>query len=189
MSTAYTSKDDSKAGDWYWDVGGTVRGPVSFDDLARQAAAGRLGPDDLVRRGADGPWAAARTVPGLVDAPPPPPELRRGPAGIAVSATATDWGWPALVVGCTLLIVLSQLYNAQVAHDGPMSFLRMFAGFVLGLLLLLAVAGSVALGAFGLMTALRTRHALPLCMAGLGTSVVDLVLWLLCAAGFLRSLG
>lgn len=68
---------------WYYARDGAQAGPVSFEDLKATAAAGKLGPDDLVWKEGTADWVAARTVAGLIGpaaAGPPPQPARTPPA-------------------------------------------------------------------------------------------------------------
>lgn len=60
---------DPKQATWYAIVKDKVLGPMSADDLRRMARQQQLAPSDMVRRGADGKWAAAQNVKGLFDDP------------------------------------------------------------------------------------------------------------------------
>ena len=75
------------AGEWYYKVLGQEAGPMSGAELKDLAESGFLGPDVLVRKGADGDWIPAGQVGGLFggtpepEAPappkPPPADARR----------------------------------------------------------------------------------------------------------------
>jgi hypothetical protein len=52
---------------WYYQVMGEERGPVSSSDLAKQAQAGVITPDTFVRRADDENWHVAQSVSGLFD--------------------------------------------------------------------------------------------------------------------------
>ncbi len=60
--------------EWYYQVTGEVIGPVSLEELKKEAGAGRIGSGTLVREGTDGQWVAASQVPGLVDSSAEPVE-------------------------------------------------------------------------------------------------------------------
>lgn len=48
--------------DWYYQAGGRVRGPVSYEQILAGAFTGELTAEDLVRRGPDGQWTAAASL-------------------------------------------------------------------------------------------------------------------------------
>lgn len=60
------------AREWHYAIDGERAGPVEPAELRALAAAGRLGPDDLVWKPGLAEWVAARSVRGLF-APGPPP--------------------------------------------------------------------------------------------------------------------
>lgn len=61
------------AREWHYAIGGERAGPVEPAELRGLAAAGRLGPDDLVWKPGLAEWVPARTVRGLFPGPLPPP--------------------------------------------------------------------------------------------------------------------
>ena len=70
---------------WHYSVGDDRRGPVAADELRQLAAAGDIGPDDLVWKQGMAEWVAASTVKGLFPKPPatgskpvPPPLPSQG---------------------------------------------------------------------------------------------------------------
>ncbi len=79
-------------GEWYYKVMGQEAGPVSPSELKDLAESGFLGPDVLVRKGADGDWIPAGQVSGLFGRtfqpeaaePPKPPPADAGPQAKAV---------------------------------------------------------------------------------------------------------
>src|SRR5262245_1355017 len=54
---------------WYHAQGGQRFGPMSFDDLKRLAAEGKLQAGDLVFQTGTTSWVSASTVPGLFEQP------------------------------------------------------------------------------------------------------------------------
>ena len=79
------------AAEWFLKVGDQVHGPMSAAELRQKAAAGLIGPETPIRKGADGQWVRAEKVQGLfqgaIHQPRPggldetglPPRLRRCP--------------------------------------------------------------------------------------------------------------
>lgn len=62
---------------WYYKTGKGEVGPISPQQVRNAAASGKLGPEDLVRRGDDGKWHHARSIRDLAFASanePPPSE-------------------------------------------------------------------------------------------------------------------
>jgi hypothetical protein len=57
--------------EWYYQVMGTVIGPLTADEIRWHAVEGRLADDTLVRKGATGHWVTADRVKGLFTPPPP----------------------------------------------------------------------------------------------------------------------
>ena len=56
-------------GEWYYASGGQQQGPVPLESLKQMLASGQVQPGDLVWSQGMPNWAAANTVPGLIDAP------------------------------------------------------------------------------------------------------------------------
>jgi hypothetical protein len=54
------------AREWYYQLMGTVVGPLSADELRQHARDGQIGQDTLVRKGAEGSWVLADKVRGLL---------------------------------------------------------------------------------------------------------------------------
>ncbi len=75
---------------WYFHHGGEQHGPVSFEELRRAAAEGKLLEDDLVWQEGTPNWVEARTVPSLFSQsiPPSPPPVPGAPPGRPVADTA-----------------------------------------------------------------------------------------------------
>ncbi len=73
------------AAEWFLKVGNQVHGPMSAAELRQKAAAGLIGPEAPICKGADGQWVRAEKVRGLFpkgDSPPlaaPPPATVRVP--------------------------------------------------------------------------------------------------------------
>jgi len=59
--------------EWFYLRSGQITGPLSAQQLREHALAGRVTPQDYVRRDVDDSWAAATKVKGLFDPPPHPP--------------------------------------------------------------------------------------------------------------------
>ncbi|MCX7428904.1 MAG: trypsin-like peptidase domain-containing protein [Planctomycetia bacterium] len=112
--------------DWYFKVGGEVRGPVSAGELLEKAAIGEILPDTPICKGVDGGWGPAAKVQGLFQgsgstpAPPPtlalplPPSLgsipssATGAAGDASEKPERIWPvtWAAIIVGSGTVLLL-----------------------------------------------------------------------------------
>jgi uncharacterized RDD family membrane protein YckC len=58
-------------GEWYYAAGGQQQGPVPLESLKQMLSSGQVQPGDLVWSQGMPNWAAANTVPGLVDAAAP----------------------------------------------------------------------------------------------------------------------
>jgi len=58
------------AANWFLKVGNQVHGPMSAAELRQKAAAGLIGPETPIRKGADGQWVRAEKVQGLFQSPP-----------------------------------------------------------------------------------------------------------------------
>ncbi|MCC7017922.1 MAG: DUF4339 domain-containing protein, partial [Rhodospirillales bacterium] len=54
------------AGEWYCKLAGVTTGPLAPRELKALAVGGKLGPNDLVRHGDQGPWVPAVCVKGLL---------------------------------------------------------------------------------------------------------------------------
>ena len=69
--------------EWFLKVGNNIHGPMSAAELRQKAAAGLIGPETPIRKGADGRWVRAEKVQGLfsrddslpLPASPPPRTL------------------------------------------------------------------------------------------------------------------
>jgi hypothetical protein len=55
--------------EWYYQSMGEVIGPLSPAELRKAVESGKIQPDTLVRKGADGPWVFAAQVNGLLTKP------------------------------------------------------------------------------------------------------------------------
>jgi len=76
---------------WYYQVAGQVRGPVSLDELNRKAASGEIDRESLVRQGDEGRWQQAADVPGLSGWPIDASEVAEAAGGLeAVAAVAME---------------------------------------------------------------------------------------------------
>jgi|HubBroStandDraft_6_1064221.scaffolds.fasta_scaffold387352_2 hypothetical protein len=53
------------AGDWFYEIGNEIHGPVTHSELQQKAAAGELVPHTPVQDGREGRWVFAETVEGL----------------------------------------------------------------------------------------------------------------------------
>ena len=71
------------ASEWFCQIAGAELGPLSGQQVKTMAAQGRLHPDDVLRRGADGPWLPAGRVKGLFPADQPAAETPTAPAAEA----------------------------------------------------------------------------------------------------------
>ena len=58
------------AAEWFLKVGNQVHGPMSAAELRQKAAAGLIGSETPIRKGADGRWVPAAKVQGLFQSPP-----------------------------------------------------------------------------------------------------------------------
>lgn len=65
---------------WYYKLFGEEFGPVELTNVAQMLTSGELGSDDKVRRGADGSWVFAGSV----------PELKRATASVPVNSVAAS---------------------------------------------------------------------------------------------------
>lgn len=87
------------AREWHYAIGGQRAGPVEPAELKSLAAAGRLGPDDLVWKPGLAEWVAARSVRGLFPGALPPPLPAVVPSGPPGTGEALVWrGRPSQVV-------------------------------------------------------------------------------------------
>lgn len=78
---------------WYIQLDGTPIGPVSSEELKRLAAAGRIRPDMLVRKGDQGKWYPAQRVAGLLPTVPAeekPKEVEEPARSLASTADRTS---------------------------------------------------------------------------------------------------
>jgi len=96
------------AREWHYAIGGERFGPIEPEELRGLAAAGRLGPDDLVWKPGLAEWVTARSVRGLFPGPVPPPLPRRAGGGAAVAAPEGEallWsGRPSQVVNLPMFL-------------------------------------------------------------------------------------
>ncbi len=82
------------ASEWFCRIAGAELGPLSAQQVKAMAAQGRLHPDDVLRRGSDGPWLPAGRVKGLFPADqsaveaPAAPAAAEGPAAVPAVAPA-----------------------------------------------------------------------------------------------------
>jgi hypothetical protein len=87
--------------DWYYRSGSTTHGPVSAADLKTLAQAGRVRPDDLVRKDGAADWVPAGKVKGLFPDPlPTPPATNTSSpagAGLPLPALAFEFDEPPIV--------------------------------------------------------------------------------------------
>ncbi len=51
--------------EWYYQVMGEIRGPVSAPELKKRSGTNEISEDTLIKKGEDGTWVPARTVKGL----------------------------------------------------------------------------------------------------------------------------
>ena len=69
---------------WYLSRGGQVFGPVTDEQLAQAATAGRIDATDLINVAGEPEWRPASEIPGLLPAAPqpakPPADARRSRA-------------------------------------------------------------------------------------------------------------
>ncbi len=78
-------EDNTMAAEWFLKVSNQVHGPMSAGELRQKAAAGLIGPETPIRKGADGQWVRAEKVQGLFprgDSLPlaaPPPATPKAP--------------------------------------------------------------------------------------------------------------
>jgi S1-C subfamily serine protease len=68
--------DTSADREWFVELQGKTRGPVTFVELRRLVSEGRVDRDTPVRRGSDGPWTRAADVRGSIDVQVPTRVLR-----------------------------------------------------------------------------------------------------------------
>ena len=68
------------ASEWFCQIAGTELGPLSAQQVKAMVVEGRLHPDDVIRRGADGAWLPASRVKGLFPADEPATEASATPA-------------------------------------------------------------------------------------------------------------
>ena len=100
---------------WYYVVGGTRHGPVTFDELCAKAAAGAFGPDALVWQPAfDSEWRKAGDVEGLFEkkAPPAPPPRQQEFAEWATAPSSALTGVGGARPSC--LAAASQAFDRMV---------------------------------------------------------------------------
>ena len=56
----------AKKREWYYEIGGQVMGPISFNEMIKGVADGTLKPEDKARRGKSVGWSLVMDIPGLV---------------------------------------------------------------------------------------------------------------------------
>jgi hypothetical protein len=94
------------AAQWYYQVMGEAVGPMSASELKHAAQTGKVMPESLVKKGADGDWVLAERVKGLFEQPEasteeegePTGESNDGQSQPAVPAIPPSWIVPQIEV-------------------------------------------------------------------------------------------
>jgi hypothetical protein len=99
---------------WFLRVGDKTIGPFMAAELEANAAAGTLGPDDLVRD-RDGPWTPARHIPFLASLLQPGPGSARNFSGDRPAGPAGIGGW--LILPASGLILGPIMNAVAISQD------------------------------------------------------------------------
>jgi hypothetical protein len=106
-----------------------------------------------------------------------------GEAKGATTGDGAQWGLASLIIGAVLLLdaSITLVFNTLLWRSGPsgLPLVPAFAGAVLGLLVVLCLAGfGIRLGVRGWRMAPDGRPPSPLVTAGVATGVAAMILWL-----------
>jgi len=141
--------------EWFYLHAGEVVGPITAQQLRDHALAGRVSPDEYVKRGGEGDWLPAKNVKGLF-APPPP-----APAPPPVAAASPPPPTPAPVTSAELVRPSANEDVVRCPKCGSTQLAADKKGFGLGK----AIVGGVLTGGVGLLAGfIGSRKVLVTCL-------------------------
>lgn len=137
---------------WFWSQAGTTLGPVDIDEIRRLIAAGSIDRKTWVFDPAQGAWAAAEMVPGLVFPAVPPTAPPDAPQSVVYcrfcgASNARNSAEAKAAFNCMLVSLLVCIFAGFVAVFGLLCLVGPIVAGLIGaaLAVYLVVAGIMGL--------------------------------------------